>query len=131
MYLQQDGRVTYAADGSQRRSGGLFLMLVQPVGVAGCAAPIKACVRRVALQQCGCWMLGRVKLYGESCSVSGAYGADGLTMGVSQVVYDRLPVALPLDLVEAWNKGEGWNSAGREGPAIRAWALENLDSLRK
>lgn len=130
MYLKNDGFAGYDRDGQQIRQRGLFLMLIQPEGVAGCSAPIKACVRKVALRQCGYWMIGRARIYSRSFSVSGAYGADGLTMGVPRDVYDRLPVTLPNDLREAWNKGEGWNSAGKEAPDMRKWALQNLDELR-
>jgi len=106
-------------------------MLVQPEGIQGSSAPIKAVVRKVALRQLGHWMMGKARIYGHNFTVSGAYGGDGLTMDVPQEVYDRLQVELPDSLVEAWNKGGGWNSAGSEAPMIREWALENLDRLRK
>lgn len=92
--------------------------------------PIKCCVRKVALHQLGCWMMGTVRIYGNSFTVSGAYGSDGLPMQVPQNVYERLPIRLPDHLREMWDKGGGWNSAGNEGPDVRNWARANLKLLR-
>lgn len=131
MYLTDDGFTYYDNHGQQCRSRGLFLMLCQPPGVAGCSEPIKCCVRKVAMSQCGHWMMGKARIYGKTYSLSGSYGSDGLTMSVPQEVYDRLPLELPPELVEAWNKGGGHNSAGSEGPALRKWALEHLEELRR
>lgn len=131
MYLKSDGFSGYDRHGQQVRQRGLFLMLIQPPGVEGCDAPIKACVRKVALHQAGHWMMGTARIYDQSYTVSGSYGADGLTMSVPQEVYDRLPVTLPDDLRDAWNKGGGHNSAGGEAQQMREWALENLEALRK
>ena len=133
MYLTR-GHGYYTPDGQQRTSRGLFLLLVQPNDwEEGNPAflPIKVCVRTVALQQCGHWMMGTARLYGHSYTMSGAYGGDGLTMSVPRAVYDRLLVMLPTELHEAWNKGGGWNSAGSEAGAMRRWALAHLEELRK
>jgi hypothetical protein len=131
MYLQNDGFSGYDRDGEQIRQRGLFLLFCQPPGVAGASAPIKCLVRKVAMRQCGQWMMGRANIGGHWYTVSGAYGGDGLPISVPQEVYDRLAITLPADLYEAWNNGEGWNSAGSEARAVRKWALENLDALRK
>ena len=108
-----------------------FLILIQPPGFEGCSKPIKALVRKVALRQCGHWMMGTARIYGESVSMSGSYGADGLIRSVSQAVYDRATVRLPGPLREMWDTGGGWNTAGSEAPSMRRWALDNLDELRK
>lgn len=65
-------------------------------------------------------MMARVVVAGEKLSLSGPYGNDGLICDVPQAVYD-LGTNLPPDLYDAWNTGGGWNSAGREAPAMRAW----------
>jgi len=109
----------------------LFLLFLQPPGIDGTDAPIKCVVRKVTLRQLGHWLVGKARLYGHSISVSGCYGCDGLPCSVPLEVYNRAPMTLPAKLVEAWNKGGGWNSAGSEGPAVRQWANDNLDELRK
>ena len=93
---------------------------------------IRGIVRKVALSQCGHWMMGIARFYGHSAGVSGSYGADGLTLDM-----DRLPeeirervwneaVPLPQELREAWNTGGGWNSAGSEAPLMREWATTHV-----
>lgn len=106
---------------------GYFLLLVQNSDLDH----PKAIVRKVALQQFGHFMMGRVRIYGESYTVSGAYGSDGLPLTVSDEVYNRAPVSLPKPLYDAWNTGGGWNSAGAEAQSMREWAQENLQELRK
>lgn len=93
--------------------------------------PVKAVVRKVVLRQCGHFMMGTARVYGYSLTLSGAYGADGLIKVVPRAVYDRLPVTLPDELYQAWATGGGWNSAGSEAPAMREWALKNLDTLTR
>ena len=128
MYLSNSGGY-YDSDGTQRARRGPFLLFLQPPGVAGCDAPIKCAVRKVALHQFGHFMMGTARLYGHSLTVSGTYGHDGLVCEVPADVYNRAPMALPPELVEAWNKGGGHNSAGSEAAAVRKWALENLELL--
>ena len=127
MYIE-NVRSGYQGNGQQVTRRGRFLMLVQPAGVAGCDSPIKAIVRKVAMRQCGAWMMGVARVMGRTLTLSGAYGADGLTMGVDDDIYARA-VAVPAQLVEMWNKGGGWNSCGSEAPAMRMWALEHMDEL--
>lgn len=127
MYLKNDGASGYDRHGQQVRQRGLFLLFVQPKNDA--SSPIKCVVRKVAMKQFGHWMMGKARIHGHSVTVSGAYGGDGLPCNVPQEVYDKLTVVLPPDLYEAWNKGEGWNSAGKEAPSVRQWALANLDAL--
>jgi hypothetical protein len=129
MYIEQTR--SYYDHGEQRAARALFLLLIQPPGGKGCDSPIKAIVRNVALHQTGNFMMGRARAYGHSITVSGSYGGDGLPCSVPQAVYDRASVVLPDYLYQAWNKGEGWNSAGSEAPAMRAWARANLAELRK
>jgi len=108
-----------------------FLMLIQPPGIEGLKFPIKAIIRKVSLRQLGHFMVGKVRIYGESFVVSGAYGYDGLTLPVSMEVYKRASVYLPHWLEHQWNKGGGWNSAGNEAPEMRQWALDNIKALKK
>jgi hypothetical protein len=89
---------------------------------------IRALVRRVAMHQCGHWMMGSAEAFGHKLSLSGSYGGDGLTVTVPRDVFEKA-VPIPQELHEAWNKGGGWNSAGSEAGAMREWALANLSKL--
>lgn len=89
---------------------------------------IRALVRKVAMHQCGHWMMGSARVFGRTLSLSGSYGGDGLTVTVTREIFDKA-VPIPPELHEAWNKGGGHNSAGSEAIAMREWALANLDKL--
>ena len=126
MYLKPNS--SYYRGTEQCAARAPFLLLLQPKQdniSATCAADNTfAVVRKVALRQCGHWMMGRVNLCGHWRTVSGAYGSDGLPMDVDTLPRDA--VRLPAALYDAWSKGEGWNSAGNEAPAMRAWAREQF-----
>ena len=89
---------------------------------------VRAVVRDVALRQLGHWMTGQVRISGHPVSLSGAYGADGLTREVPRAVFE-LGVPLPPELYEAWSKGGGHNSAGSAAPDMAQWARDNLKAL--
>ena len=89
---------------------------------------IRALVRKVAMHQCGHWMMGSAQAFGHRLSLSGSYGGDGLTVTVPREVFEQA-VPIPQELHDAWNKGGGWNGAGSEAYAMRDWALANLDKL--
>jgi len=115
------------------RNGSHFLILMTTPdpgkGVLGCM-PMRGLVRRTAFHQLGNFMMGHVTITGKTdgvpwkhrVSLSGTYGGDGLTCDVPREVYDK-GTDVPPELVAAWNTGDGWNSAGSEGPAMRAWGL--------
>lgn len=118
----------YESDGTQVSRRGLFLLLLTSENSGSGQGAVRAIVRKVALRQCGHWMMGSAQIKGHRISVSGSYGSDGLTCTVPNEVYlEGFP--LPDELWNAWNKGEGWNGAGSEAPAMRDWAIENLDKL--
>jgi hypothetical protein len=91
--------------------------------------PLKAVVRKVALQQFGHWMMGVARIGNQSITMSGSYGADGLSKTVPDEIYDNYGIDLPQELYDAWNHGGGWNSAGNEAPAMREWAIDNFKDL--
>lgn len=68
-------------------------------------------------------MVGRLPIgcTGTYISLSGAYGADGLIREVPAEIY-KLGTDLPKELYDAWNKGDGHNSAGSEAVLMDAWA---------
>jgi hypothetical protein len=124
MYITDEGHGYYRGS-EQCHTRAPFLILVQPPGVEGCKEPIRALVRKVALHQCGHWMMGSARAFGHRIPISGCYGADGLVREVPKEVYEK---ATPLsdELIYAWSKGEGWNSSGSEGPAMREWAVKTF-----
>lgn len=93
-----------------------------------------ACVRHVSLRQMGPWMMGTARIAGQSVTVSGAYGHDGLPS-----YYEKLTPAAREKLIEVpkeiaevfWNSDDGWNNAGSEGPTLRRWALETFKKEQK
>ena len=118
----------YYRGGEQCASRARFLLLLQLADKPCSRENTFAVVRKVALRQLGHFMMGRVNLGGKWYSVSGAYGSDGLPMSVDKLPADA--VQLPAELYDAWNNGEGWNSAGREAPAMREWALQTFGGSR-
>lgn len=123
MYIK-GGRLYYRGT-EQCASRAPFLILVQskdrPLGRDN----FRAIARKVALRQCGPWMIGTARIKGESIRISGAYGSDGLPCTVSEKVF-AAGVDVPGWLYDAWSNGEGWNSSGNETNAMRAWAIETF-----
>jgi hypothetical protein len=122
MYIEKT--TTYYKGSDQKTQRARFLILVQPDCKIGSEPKpeIRAIVRKVALSQCGHWMIGKARAFGHTIMVSGAYGSDGLPMTVPNGVYQRA-IPVPANLLEAWNNGGGWNGAGSEAQAMREWAL--------
>lgn len=128
MYIEPTD--TYYLGTEQHARRARFLLLLQPQDNWQ-NEPIKAVVRKVALSQCGNWMMGKATIYGKQFTVSGSYGADGLPLTVDNQTYARATVVLPDYLLEAWQHGGGWNSAGSEAAEMIRWAQENLKELEK
>ena len=124
MYITNEGHGYYRGT-EQCHTRAPFLILVQPEGWAYRNEPIKALVRKVALHQFGHFMMGSARVFGHRIPISGAYGSDGLPRSVPQEVYDKA-VLVPQELVDAWNKGGGWNSSGSEAPAMQEWAVKTF-----
>lgn len=127
-------RSGYDRNGEQVCSG-RFLVMMQPKSEwidgkfnSHTSDPIRCLVRFCAMRQFGNFMMGFIRVKGQRLTVSGSYGSDGLPMDVPREIYE-LGVELPAELREAWNKGGGWNSAGSEAPAIRAWAKQTFKDL--
>ena len=112
----------YYRGSEQCTTRGQFLLLLQLADKPCSPENTYAVVRKVALRQFGHWMMGSANICGKWRTVSGAYGSDGLPMTVDALPVDAIP--LPRDLYDAWNKGGGWNSAGSEASAMRAWAKQ-------
>ena len=87
-----------------------------------------ACVRHVSLRQLGHWMMGTARIAGQSLTLSGSYGSDGLPCD-----YEKLTEAartklteVPTELAEEFWRGGVHNCAGSEAAAMRKWALETF-----
>ena len=130
MYTE-NGNGYYGSGGQQCVRRGDFILLIQPERDRFCEEPIKVLVRKVAMKQLGHWMMGSARIYGETVTVSGSYGSDGLPKTVPDHIYDRAVLQLPDELKELWNKGGGWNGAGSEAEEIKKWVRKNLPALKK
>lgn len=130
MYIENTGSY-YDSDGGQHSRRGWFLILVQPEDDYKTSAleNTRALLRKVALHQCGQWMMGSARAFGHRIPISGAYGGDGLTRSVPREVWEKA-VPVPRSLMNSWNNGGGWNSAGSEADEMRAWALRNRKQLQ-
>ena len=114
----------------QQFASGRFLVLVQPkLPFDVPPSPIRAIVRYTRMEQCGNFVMGSCRAFGHSVTLSGDYGNDGLSRTVPDVVYDRA-TPVPAELIEAWNTGRGWNSAGSEAAAMRQWAVETFNAKK-
>lgn len=122
-------RAGYNRDGEQFHQG-LFLILFTPPGDGGNSSELRACVRFAKMTQLGHFMMASVAIAGHRITLSGSYGGDGLPRDCPDVaMWDQL-TPVPRELRDAWAKGDGWNSAGSEAPAMRQWASDNLAKLR-
>ena len=124
MYINPTTR--YYDNAGQHTARGNFLILVQCDDLK--TKEIRAIVRKVALHQCGHWMMGSARAFGHRIAISGAYGHDGLPCTVPDDVFEKA-IPIPADLYNAWNKGGGWNSCGSEAPLMRQWANKNIRAL--
>jgi hypothetical protein len=126
-------RSYYDRHGCQKTAPGDFLILCHPIidgnTMEGLKFPMRAFVARTRLSQLGQFMMGRVSVAGHKLSLSGSYGSDGLPMSLDKELWDAA-TDVPAELVEAWNKGGGWNGAGTEAGKMRAWAVANLEELK-
>ena len=117
------GEGYYTLSGEQRARRGCFLILVQRKDVRVGPDNIRAIIRKVALRQLGPWMMGKARVLGETLTLSGSYGSDGLPVTVSDEIY-AIGTDVPQELYDAWNNGGGHNSCGSEAEAMRTWALK-------
>ena len=93
---------------------------------------LRAVVRHARMRQLGHWMMAGVKVGDQNITLSGAYGGDGLPVEnrlKTEALWNRLHV-VPAELQEAFWHGGGHNTSGKEGPAMQAWAQENLSLLK-
>ena len=106
MYIDNSGHRYYRGT-EQCHTRAPFLILVQPDDYERAKkAPIRALVRKVAMHQCGHFMMGSARAFGHKITLSGSYGGDGLPVSVPQAVYDKA-IPVPQELIDAWNKGGG------------------------
>ena len=124
MYLNNSGH-TYYSGIEQRHTRAPFIILVQPKDISISQLkdfPPRAIVRKVALRQYGHFIMGTARAFGESISVSGSFGGDGLPCDVPMHVYERA-MELPADVLAAYWGIDDWAGKGGEGKAVvRNWA---------
>lgn len=120
-----NGQSWYSRNGQHARGSFLIIFSIK--------RELRACARYVNMEQCGHFMMGRAKITpGTTITLSGTYGDDGLPCDPEKIggLWSTM-LPLPPELTEAFWNGGGHNSAGSEGPKVRAWALENIRALRR
>ena len=120
MYLKSPRR--YYTSNGQACGAAPFLMLQHVKGTL--STEVYGVVRKVAMKQCGNFMMGTAMIMGKSVTVSGCYGDDGLIMDVDSVPPDA--VRLPEHLYNLWAKGGGHNGAGDEIYEMVKWGKETF-----
>ena len=120
------------ARGGHQWARGRFLMLWTPAEQVSFSkeSEVRAAGRFVRLSQCGHFMMGSARVGAHHVSLSGSYGADGLTL---EAPADLWPLLLPLPEIErlAFWSGGGHNAAGSEAAILRRWAQANDALLRR
>jgi len=129
MFIENAHR-SYDDDGAQESGPARFLIIVQSKDRDLGPDNFRGIVRTVKLHQCGHFMMGNVTLAGQTITLSGTYGNDGLPKTVDEEVYAK-GVDIPRHLYDAWNTGGGWNSAGSEAQALRHWALNTCKIFKR
>lgn len=126
MYIVRTQRYYIGTSQAIRRAPFLLLLqLEMPTPAETCRREnTYGVVRKVAMEQCGHFMMGRANLGGVWYTLSGSYGNDGLPMDVKKLPRDA--VLLPTELYDAWNQGGGWNGAGDEARAMAVWAMRTF-----
>lgn len=130
MYVTNTGYTHYRSDGEQCHTQAPFLILAstdKAKDPSGHEA-LFACVRQVALQQCGHFMMGRARIGNQSLTISGAYGNDGLPCDYDDLTERARSFFTPVPQLLAdlyWSDGDH-NSAGAEFQSLRHWALATL-----
>lgn len=105
--------------GTEQYASGHFLILFSM------NKEIRCLVRKVALRQCGQFMMGSVTVAGEYISLSGQYGGDGLPNDPPTAAFWERLHPLPDDIAADYWKSE--NGSAEE--AIRNWAKTNRRTL--
>lgn len=125
--LNRDFRGWYGRDGTQHGEG-YFLALWSDKDDR-----LFAAVRKARLSSCGPWLMGSLRLAGAAVTLSGSYGGDGLPMDYERLTEAQRALLTPVpdDLAKVYWAGGGWNSAGKEAPAMCKWAVENLKVLTR
>jgi|SRR5579859_2006784 len=119
MYVGR-GRGTYYVGTEQHASRAPFLILASSDKKdANGYCTLYGIVRKVALAQCGHFMMGTARIAGTSITVSGPFGGDGLPKD-----YDNLPekvqalfTLVPSDLAQQY-----WTDNPRANANLRGWA---------
>lgn len=131
-----NGTGGYTRGGSQFARGDFLIITggyTFPDGGGGMVKlPLRAAVRNVRMSQLGHWMMATARVGKDRVFLSGSYGSNGLPCDPSKFPHaygTMLP--LPAELEAKFWSGGGHNTAGTEGPSLRAWAKANLIALRK
>ena len=125
MYIRGTERY-YSRGGQQHARRAPFLILLRWKDGPRDHTNFRAIVRKVAMSQCGHFMMGTARIKSHSITLSGTYGDDGLPVDTDiREVWDAA-IPVPKELYDKWAKGGGWNSAGSEALDMARWAIETF-----
>jgi len=96
---------TYYSGSEQHSTKAYFLILAQPEDERPTYNNIRCFVRKVALHQCGHFMMGRANIGGKYITISGQYGNDGLPKTLDRKTWEK-GIPLPDELYTAWNENK-------------------------
>lgn len=139
----------YSSDGSQHAARAPYLILATDYENYDCAEPacsmayaphthnrvagLYACIRQVAMSQCGHFMMGSARVGPDRLILSGPYGSDGLPENYDRLSpgarsrFTRVPDAIAA--LYWYPASPGHNGSGSEARAMAAYArvLANPD----
>lgn len=128
MYLTPG--LTYYRGTDQYRSRGPYLILFSTFAerYSNGKPRLYAAVRKVALQQCGHFMMGTARIANVRIPISGSCGSDGLPRD-----YDTLPPSVrayltevPEDVATLYWADDGHNTIGRAAKFLLEWATRTF-----
>lgn len=88
-----------------------------------------ATVRSCALHQLGHWMMGTIRVAGQSVTVSGPCGSDGLPMDLSKLTPTAQAklIEVPADVAAVYWADNGHNDIGQPAEdVLRQWARQTF-----
>lgn len=119
MYVTNIGH-TYYDGGGQRHTRAPYAILASDDD-----NNLYACVRQVALRQVGHFMMGSARIGGQSVTVSGLFGSDGLPLtidrDIDRATVERLFVRVPDAIASLYWSYDGYHRGESYDPAIRKY----------
>lgn len=122
-------RLAGYTSGGQQIASGDYLALFKKIS----GGELFAAVRYVRMEQLGHFMMGLFRIGGQTLSVSGPGGSDGLPIDlVTHPVDMKFLTLVPKDLThDYWMDRTGWNDLGAMTPRFRTWGRETFPPTKR